>query len=98
MDERNTTDERYQSARRQVQSLRAFYQHAIVFGLVNAGLFVVDLLTGDGWWFYWPLLGWGIALAIQAVTVFGGVSLFGADWEERKTREIVERERRGKDG
>jgi hypothetical protein len=93
MDDHDAKDERFLSARRQARALRAFYMHAMVFGLVNAGLFLIDLLTGDGWWFFWPLLGWGVALAIQAVAVFGRVSPFGPEWEARKAREIMERER-----
>jgi fatty acid desaturase len=94
MDDRDPNDERYLSARRQARALRAFYMHAMVFVLVNSGLFLIDLLTGDGWWFYWGLIGWGIGLGGHALSVFARVSPFGADWEERKTREIMERERK----
>jgi len=47
-------------------------------------------VTGSGWWFYWPLLGWGIALAAHAYRVFGLSSRFGPEWEERKVRELME--------
>jgi hypothetical protein len=28
-------------------------------------LFVIDVITGDGLWFYWPALGWGLGLFLH---------------------------------
>ena len=50
---------RYERAQARVKELKGFYTHATAYVLVNIGLFVINLLTGGGWWFYWPLLGWG---------------------------------------
>jgi hypothetical protein len=55
----NSEDQRYDRAHARVQELKGFYTHATAYVLVNIGLFVITLLTGGGWWFYWPLLGWG---------------------------------------
>jgi hypothetical protein len=44
---------------------RRFASHLVTWAVVNAGLFMIDLLSGGGWWFFWPLLGWGIAVALQ---------------------------------
>jgi hypothetical protein len=69
--------QRYDRAQSRAKELRDFYTHATVYVLVNIGLFVINVLTGGGWWFYWPLLGWGIGLGIHALSVFafgGGLS------------------------
>src|SRR3712207_6616102 len=73
----------YDRARARVQELKGFYTHATAYVLVNIGLFVINLLTGGGWWYYWPLLGWGIGLGVHALSVFGfsGGGPFGQDWE-----------------
>jgi hypothetical protein len=86
--------ERYQRARAYVQQLRLFYIHVGVYVFVNIFLLLINLLT-DPWslWFYWPLLGWGIALAVHAFFVFGVGDTVGKGWEERKIREIMEQER-----
>lgn len=63
-----------------------FVRHAITFALVNLLLFAVDLLTGGGWWFFWPLFGWGIGLAIQAVSVFGPGATTGAENSGQRPR------------
>lgn len=90
--------ERYERARARVQAVKGFYIHATVFVLVNLGLFLINWLTGGGpWWFYWPLMGWGIGLLAHAVGVFGFGSRgpWGKEWEERKTRQIMDEERLG---
>src|SRR5215217_4806095 len=68
-------EQRYERARARVQAIKGFYIHASVFVLVNIGLFIINALTSglsEGiWWFYWPLLGWGIGLGAHALGVFG---------------------------
>ena len=86
---------RYDRAHARVQDLKGFYTHATAYVLVNSGLFAINLLAGGGWWFYWPLLGWGVGLGIHALSVFafGGGGPWGRNWEERKTRELMDRDR-----
>lgn len=84
----------YEQALKQARELRAFYSHLAVYLVVNACLVALDLLTSPGeLWFFWPMLGWGIGLAVHGITVFMGTRAFGADWEERKARELMERNR-----
>jgi hypothetical protein len=85
------TDERYQRARQRVEELRGFYVHLLVFVLVNAGLFVLDMVSSGGTWFFWPLFGWGIGLAVHAISVFAR-GPFGADWEQRKIQQLMDRD------
>ena len=87
--------ERYERARARVGALKGFYIHTTVFVLVNLALFVINVMVGGGWWFYWPLLGWGIGLGVHALGVFGfgGGGPLGRDWEERKIREFMDKER-----
>src|SRR5436309_2502624 len=64
--------ERYLRARARVQQLRNFYVHAAVYVFVNLLLLLINLLTdASSLWFYWPLLGWGIAVAVHAFLVYG---------------------------
>jgi hypothetical protein len=39
---------------------------------------------------------WGIGLAFHALGVFGNNVFFGKDWEERKIREIMEKDKKQK--
>jgi hypothetical protein len=45
---------------------KRFLQNMYTYVVVNAGLFVVDIMSGPGWWVQWVLAGWGIGLALAA--------------------------------
>lgn len=83
--------QRDEEARERVQALKGFYVAAVAYVPVNIMLFVIDILTPGGPWFFWPLLGWGLGLGLYALNVFGGI--FGRGWEERKIRELMDRDR-----
>ncbi len=77
-------------ARCQVRRIRGFYQHALIFIAVNAGLAVFNLLSPTPkLWFHWPLLGWGVWLVLHGVVTFSRGRWFGREWEERKVRELM---------
>jgi hypothetical protein len=62
-----------------------------VYVLVNAFLILIDIVTSPGdYWFFWPLLGWGIGLVLHAVSVFGLGHWLGPEWEEKKIEEIMD--------
>jgi hypothetical protein len=82
-------DLRYKAARKHVREIKGFYTHLAVFVIINAFLFVMDLLTGPGWWFQWVVWSWGIGLAIHAYITFVGHRLFGPAWEEHKIAELL---------
>jgi uncharacterized membrane protein len=64
-----------------------------VYLAVNALLYLINMITSpDTLWFFWPLMGWGIGIALHAVLVFSNAGRLGAEWEERKIREIMENE------
>jgi hypothetical protein len=87
--------EMYERARKRVEELKSFYSHLFVYVAVNAGLFLLNIVTSPKHlWFYWPLIGWGIGLTIHGLSVFGTQRLLGKNWEERKIREIMEKEKK----
>jgi hypothetical protein len=73
-----------------------WYIHAIVYVLVNAFIFAISHYGfGSRPWSVYPLLGWGLGLALHGVSVF--VLGSGAGLRERlvqKERERIEREQR----
>ena len=86
------TEDKYQKAKKRVEALKGFYTHLTVYVLVNLLLFTINMLTSpDSLWFYWPLLGWGIAVGLQALRVFGIGGRIGAEREEREISESMER-------
>jgi hypothetical protein len=41
----------------------AFNPHLWSYIIVITALFLIDIFSPGGWWFQWPMLGWGIGLA-----------------------------------
>lgn len=88
---------RFRRARERVQAVKGFYIHFGIYLVVNLGIFVLNLVlvlfngNGQSWFFYWPLLGWGIAVLINAFVVFGADRFLGPDWEQRKINEEMAR-------
>lgn len=63
-----------QRARRRVALKTGFFTHALVFVLVNAGLWVASTVGGFGRWHgggvFFPLWGWALGLTIHGIVVF----------------------------
>ena len=87
----NEQEIKYQKAKERVAELREFYGHLSVYAIVNLGLFLINMMMSpESLWFIWPLMGWGIAIVLHTVRVFGG--LLGLNWEEKKIAELMEKE------
>jgi hypothetical protein len=88
-------EEQITRARGRVRRLRDFYVHVAIYVVVIGGMAVLNwIFSPTFWWVVFPAVAWGIGLGAHAVSVFFEDSLFGVDWQERKTRELLERERR----
>ncbi|HZH70330.1 MAG TPA: 2TM domain-containing protein [Flavobacteriaceae bacterium] len=79
----------YFKAKQRVKEMKDFYGNLISYCLVIPLLIFINYYTyWDFKWFWFPLLGWGIGLTIHGFSVFG----YGATWEERKIRQLMEKE------
>lgn len=63
----------HHSVNRRAIAERGFQIHAATWFAVNSFLFLIWLVTTPGGfpWFVFPAGGWGIALAINAVSIYG---------------------------
>jgi len=83
----------YRKASRRVKDLKEFYGNLTSYGIVIPFLAILNLMTTPGYfWFLWPALGWGVGIAFHAISVFG----IGKSWEERKIRELMEKDEKQK--
>ena len=83
-------------AHARAKQLRDFYTHVGIYAVAMAFLLLLNSITrgSDGsWWVIWPALGWGIAVAINAVAVLIGGAGKVDTWEERKVEELVRKEK-----
>ena len=50
---------------------QGFRIHLIIYAVVNVILIIVNLATSPGkLWFYWPLIGWGIGVALHGFGIY----------------------------
>ena len=94
-----------QRARRRVALKKGWLVHALVFVLVNAGLWLmwqVADVGGDGWHMHrrgfhaFPLWGWGLGLAIHGIVVL--FKLQGEGLTERMVEREIEAIKRREGG
>lgn len=79
----------YERALKRVKEIKSFYSNLISYIVVIPLLVIINMIsTPEHLWFYWPMLGWGIGVAAHGLSVFS----IGRNWEERKIREILEKE------
>ncbi|MFT5848874.1 2TM domain-containing protein [Psychroserpens sp.] len=88
-------EEAYLRAQKRVKAIVGFYWHLASYVIVN--LFLIIIITSSGK----PLfslgtfstaLFWGIGLAFHFMGVFGPSFFFGKHWEERKIKEIMDKD------
>ena len=64
-------NEAYKSAKKRVEAKMGFYTHLSVYVAVILLLVVINLFSSPGTiWFHWPMLGWGVGVALHAFSVF----------------------------
>ncbi len=78
----------YERAKKRVEQLKGFYGNLISYCCVIPILIIINLSTTSFQWFWFPMLGWGMGLTFHGLETFG----YGKNWEEKKIREILEKE------
>jgi len=90
---------RYRQAEKRMKRIKGFYIHAMVYFFVN--IFVIaskaiDLDPREVFW-EWDLLSlpfvWGIGLAVHGFSIFMPAFILGRDWEEKKIKELMDKEK-----
>jgi hypothetical protein len=77
-------DRKREEALRWVRKKRTFYIVLVIYVAFVALWFLIDVLTGGDWWFYWPTLGAGLIVLIIGLSMFGLSGLFGQAWQQRQ--------------
>ena len=92
-------------AERKVKELKGFYFHLFLYLTVNLAwlliLFSLDEMSSYSQYGFWGMgyghismaVVWGIALLIHGVLVFGKNMSFSKKWEDRKIKELLNKEK-----
>ena len=97
----NSEEARYERAKKRVRAVSGFYKHLAVYIIVNTVLILMKYFSegkGDFYEFstFSTAFFWGIGLAFHALGVFYNHVFFGRNWEDRKIREIMDKDKKQK--
>jgi hypothetical protein len=90
----NLENSKYVRAVERVEKLKEFYQNLASYCIVNPFLIFINLTFSPGFhWFWFPLFGWGIGLAFHFLEVNNYNIFLGQNWEDRKIKEMMEKDK-----
>jgi hypothetical protein len=81
-----------EEARRYVRRKRIFYTVLGIWIALSLMWFLIDMRDdSSSLWFYWPMLGTGIGVAITGIVLLGAGGIFDTDWERREIDKYLRR-------
>lgn len=93
----NQDNIKYLEAKKRVKKIKGFYSHLTIYVLVNLMIVFInfqDLKPGESYFQYKnfiTLFFWGIGLLAHGLSVFLPHFVLGRDWEERKIRALMDK-------
>ncbi len=104
MEKNYNEEKRYLRAKKRVKEIQGFYWHLFWYLAVNLfltfGSTISNLFNGESFdvdHFHWGTFSiwffWGIGLTAHWLKVFGKNILFSKEWEERKIKEIMDKDK-----
>ena len=97
--ETNKNNEAYKLAYKKVKKIKGFYTHLIVYLIVNGFIIVGnfnDLEPGESYFHFHNFTTaffWGIGLAAHGFSVFVPNFIFGKDWEDKKVKQFMDKDK-----
>ncbi|MBK7474423.1 MAG: 2TM domain-containing protein [Betaproteobacteria bacterium] len=79
-----------------------FYRHLLVYVIVISLVWILNviviststrLVRWSSLWAICPTLGWGVGVLVHGITVRPAWRFFSQKWEDRKVKELMEKER-----
>jgi len=93
-------EQRYEIALKRVKRIKGFYVHLLVYILVNFFIIAGNSMNNSNndplfwsWQTFSTALFWGIGLAAHGLSVFGKNLLFSSNWEEKKIKEFMDKDK-----
>ena len=102
MENLNSDQIRYEVAVKRVKKLKGFYTHALVYVVINIMIVIINIQNlepGESYFQFRNFLTaffWGIGLLAHGLSTFLPYIILGKDWEERKIKELMEKEKANK--
>jgi len=85
-------EKRYAKAKERVKAIKDFYGNLMAYCIIIPFLWWLNFRTTDFLWAFFPTIGWGFGVLAHGMEAFGYNPLWGKRWEERKIRELMEKD------
>jgi hypothetical protein len=72
---------------------QALVRHVALWAIFGVFFFAINMLTGGQPWFFFPVLGWGVGLAVHAITYFFPVERSPEEEMRQRRREEFKQQR-----
>ena len=98
----NLDEIKYQEALKRVKKIKGFYTHAIVYVVINLMIAIINIQhLGEGESYFQfknfsTAFFWGIGLVAHGLSVFLPSMVMGKNWEEKKIKELMDKEKNNK--
>ncbi|SRX54997.1 2TM domain-containing protein [Aequorivita sp. CIP111184] len=87
------SEKKYKLAQKRVEKLKGFYIHLVIYILFAPVFIYLNYISQAGFpWALFPIVGWGIGVMGHAAETFNYNPFFGKNWEERKIRELMDKD------
>ncbi len=90
--ETHIEEKRYLKAKERVDAIKGFYSNLFAYLIVIPFLWWLNFRTTDFLWAIFPTLGWGFGVTAHAMEAFGYNPLWGKRWQEKKIKELMDKE------
>jgi len=95
----NPDEIKYREAVRRVKRIKGFYTHALIYLVINIMIVIINIQNlneGESYFQFhnfFTAFFWGIGLLAHGLSVFLPGMILGNNWEERKIRELMDKEK-----
>ncbi|MCH9660186.1 MAG: 2TM domain-containing protein [Bacteroidetes bacterium] len=84
---------KYELAKKKVEALKGFYIHFGIYCVMVLVFIYLNVISTGFPWALFPIVGWGFGVAGHAMETFNYNPLLGKDWEARKIRELMDKDK-----
>ncbi len=87
-------ESKYMRAKDRVREMKKFYTSLGFYVVFIGFLAALNYYTNEFryMWFLWAAFGWGIGLIFQALKAFNWAPFMNKDWEDRKIKELMDKD------
>jgi len=85
---------KYDRAKKYVEQLKGFYIHFAIYLIMIPVFIYLNFISTGFPWALFPIIGWGVGISGHAMEVFNYNPFLGKNWEERKIRELMDKDKR----